>query len=187
MVLILLAVWAGVRLFQGHSNSQQPAASTVQPSSQHGATAPPAALQTPQTPVSAPPTVAAALGGAKARESKPAPSRPVTRRSDQPAQPAADASPSVVHEEIPIVPRSALETIHGHVKVSVLVIVDRSGNVIDALLENPGPSRYFARLAREAARKWRFAPADNEDSREWLLRFEFTRGGAAAHAATARP
>jgi TonB family protein len=187
MVLILLAVWAGVRLFRSHSNSQQPAASTVQPSLQRGASAPPAALQTPQTPLSAPPTVAAALGGAKARESKPAPPRPVSRRSEQPAQPAADTSASVVHEEIPIAPRSALETIHGHVKVGVLVIVDRSGNVVDVLLEDPGPSRYFARLAREAARKWRFVPADNEDSREWLLRFEFTRGGATAHAATARP
>jgi TonB family protein len=93
-----------------------------------------------------------------------------------------DGSPSVVYEQIPTVPRSARETIHGHVKVAVLVIVDRSGNVIDALLENPGPSSYFARLAREAARKWRFAPADTQDSREWLLRFEFTRGGTTGHA-----
>jgi TonB family protein len=98
----------------------------------------------------------------------------------------ADASPSVVHEEIPSVPRSARATIHGHVRVAVRVIVDRSGNVIDAFLENPGPSSYFARLAREAARKWKFAPADNADSREWLLRFEFSRGGTTGHAATAR-
>jgi TonB family protein len=96
------------------------------------------------------------------------------------------ASSAVVHEQIPVVTRSARETIHGHIKVAVLVIVDRSGNVIDALLENPGPSWYFARLAREAARKWRFAPADGQDSRAWLLRFEFTRGGTAGHA-TPRP
>jgi len=98
----------------------------------------------------------------------------------------ADASLSVVHQEIPVIPRSARKTIHGHIKVAVLVIVDRSGNVIDALLENPGPSWYFARLAREAARKWRFAPADKQDSRQWLLRFEFTRGGTTGHAATPR-
>ena len=67
-------------------------------------------------------------------------------------------------------------------QVGVLVIVDHSGNVIDALLENPGPSWYFARQAREAARKWRFAPADESGSRGWLLRFEFTRGGTTAHA-----
>ena len=89
----------------------------------------------------------------------------------------------MVHEQMPDVPRGARETIHGHIKVAVRVIVDASGNVIDALLENPGPSWYFARLAREAARKWKFAPADNQDSREWLLRFEFARGGVTAHAA----
>jgi TonB family protein len=184
VLVLLVAGWAGLRLFR--PNSQQPAASTVQPSSRQAASAPAAALPTPQTPLSAPPKVSAPLASAKSRQSKPAPARPVSRPSDQPAQPLADASPFVVHEEIPIVPRSARETIHGHVKVAVRVVVDRSGNVIDALLENPGPSSYFARLAREAARKWRFAPADNEDSREWLLRFEFARGGTTAHAVTTR-
>ncbi len=87
---------------------------------------------------------------------------------------------------MPNVPRGARRTIHGHIKVAVLVIVDRSGNVIDARLQNPGPSWYFARLAREAARKWRFAPADEQDSRAWLLRFEFSRGGATGHATTPR-
>jgi len=68
----------------------------------------------------------------------------------------------------------------------VLVIVDRSGNVVDAILRDPGASPYFARLAKDAARKWKFTPAesaaDNQDSRQWLLRFEFTRGGTTAHA-----
>jgi TonB family protein len=186
VLILLVAVWAGLRLFQSHPKSQQSASSTAQTSSQQTAGAPAAASHSPETPLSAPPEVSAPSASAKSRESKPAPPRPVSRRSDQPAQPLADASPSVVHEQIPIVPRSARGTIHGHIKVAVLVIVDRSGNVIDALLENPGPSWYFARLAREAARKWRFAPADKQDSREWLLKFEFTRGGTTAHAATPR-
>ena len=184
VLILLVAVWAGLRLFHSHPNSQQSPASTVQPSSQQIAGAPPAASLSPETPLSAPLGVSAPSSGAKSRESKPAPARPVSRRAAQPAQPLADASPSVVYEQIPTVPRSARETIHGHVKVAVLVIVDRTGNVIDALLENPGPSSYFAGLAREAARKWRFAPADNQDSREWLLRFEFARGGTTAHATT---
>ena len=92
--------------------------------------------------------------------------------------------PSVVHVQMPAVPQSALRTIHGHIKVGVLVIVDGSGNVIDALLENPGPSPYFARLARDAARKWTFAPGDR-DSRQWLLSFEFARDGTTPRA-TAR-
>jgi TonB family protein len=186
VVILLVAVWGGLRLFQSHPNSQQSASSTLQTSSQQTAGAPAAASQNPATPLSAPPKVSAPSASAKSRESKPAPPRPVSRRSDQPAQPLADASPSVVHEEIPMVPRTARKTIHGHIKVAVLVIVDRSGNVIDALLENPGPSWYFARLAREAARKWRFAAADKQDSRQWLLRFEFTRGGTTGHAATPR-
>jgi outer membrane biosynthesis protein TonB len=67
------------------------------------------------------------------------------------------------------------------------VTVDSSGNVVDETLENPGPSKYFARLATVAARKWKFAPADNQDSREWLLWFEFTRGSTTGHAGTTRP
>lgn len=182
MVLILLAVWAGVRLFQGHPNSRPSAAGTVQASSHQGASAPAAAAQIPQMRPSAPVEVSAPSARAKPRVSKPAPPAPVSRASDQPAPPPADASPDVVHEEIPIVPRSARETIHGHVKVAVLVIVDPAGNVIDVIQEDPGPSRYFARLAREAARKWRFAPEDRQDSREWLLGFAFARGDTTAHA-----
>jgi len=178
VLILLVAVWAGLRLFQSHPNSQPSASSTVG--------APAAASPSPVPPLPAPPQVAAPAASAKSSESKPAPPRPVSRRSDQRAAPLADASPSVVHEEIPNVPRSARRTIHGHIKVAVLVIVDRSGNVTDAMLENPGSSWYFARLAREAARKWRFAPADKQDSRQWLLRFEFTRGGTTGHTATPR-
>jgi TonB family protein len=92
----------------------------------------------------------------------------------------------VLHEEIPDVSRRTRDSIRGHIKVAVRVTVDSSGNVVDETLENPGPSKYFARLATEAARKWKFAPAGNRDSRKWLLQFEFTRGGTTGHAATPR-
>jgi TonB family protein len=184
--IILVAVWAGLRLFQSNPNSQQPASSTSQTSSQQSA--PPAtASRNPETFLSASPKVSAPSSSAKSAESKPAPSRPVSGPSDRPAQPLADASPSVLHEEIPDVPRSASDTIHGHFNVAVRVTVDSSGNVVDETLENPGPSKYFARLATVAARKWKFAPADNQDSREWLLWFEFTRGSTTGHAGTTRP
>ena len=183
VVILSVAVWGSLRLFHGHPNSQQSPARTFQTSSQQTASAPAAAAQNLQTPLSAPPEVSAPSTSAKSRKSKPAPPRPVVPRSDQPAQALADAS--VVHEEMPTVSRSARGTIHGHIKVAVLVIVDRAGNVIDALVENHGPSSYFARLARDAARKWRFAPADGQDSRQWLLRFEFTRAGTIGHATTA--
>jgi len=125
--------------------------------------APPiAASQNPDVPLSAPPGVST------------------------PALPMANRLPSVLHEEIPDVPRRNRETIRGHIKVSVRVTVDSSGKVVDETLEKPGPSKYFARLATEAARKWKFVPADNHDSRKWLLQFEFTRGGASGHATTLR-
>ena len=182
-VLILLgAVWVGLRLFHSHPNSRQSAASVVKPLPRQGAGDPAATSQAAERPVPAPPLVSAPSAGAKAKRSEPGSPGTVTRRSDVPTQTSADAASSVVHEQIPDASRSALETIHGHVKVAVLVIVGPSGDVIDALLESPGPSAYFARLARDAARKWKFAPADTQESREWLLRFEFTRGGATAHA-----
>jgi len=92
------------------------------------------------------------------------------------------ASSSVLHEEAPDVPVSALETIRGHIKFAVRVTVDGSGNVVQATLINHSPSKYFTRLAIESARKWKFVAADNPASRQWLLQFEFTRDGATAHA-----
>jgi len=182
VLVLLVAVWAGLRLFQSHPGTRQSTSSTVQAPAQQTAAAAAATAQNPETPLPAPPEVSAPSAGAKPVQSKPAPPRSVSGKSNQPAQPLADASPSVVHAQIPNVPRSARHTIRGHIKVAVLVIVDRSGNVIDALLENPGPSWYFARQAREAARKWKFAPADEQDSRQWLLRFDFNRKGATGHA-----
>jgi hypothetical protein len=43
-----------------------------------------------------------------------------------------------------------------------------------------GPSRYFERLALDAAKKWTFNPVDSEAQRLMLLRFDFTRQGATA-------
>ncbi len=96
--------------------------------------------------------------------------------------PAQLPGPAVVHEQLPSVSRSALKTIQGRIKITVLVTVDRSGAVVDAHLKNTGPSSYFAHRAWEAARKWKFSPADGHGDREWLLRFEFTRSGVTSSA-----
>jgi TonB family protein len=94
-----------------------------------------------------------------------------------PNPPAHLPGPAAVHAQMPDVARSALRTIHGRIKIAVLVDVDRSGTVIAAHLKNSGPSSYFAHLASEAARKWTFAPVDEPGTRQWLLQFEFTRSG----------
>ena len=84
---------------------------------------------------------------------------------------------------LPDVPQSALNTIRGTVRVTVKVAVDPSGNVVEATLDSAGPSKYFARLALEAARQWKFSPARNEGGHvrnEWILEFRFQRTGPEA-------
>lgn len=93
-----------------------------------------------------------------------------------------DAAPSPINEVIPDVPRSARQTIRGTIRVSVRVIVDKGGTVLLATADEPGPSRYFERLALEASRKWTFAPQDSAAQRITLVRFYFTRAGTKAHA-----
>ena len=83
----------------------------------------------------------------------------------------------MLHEVLPAVKEKILAGIQGRVHVTIRVLVDPSGNVIGALMEDPGPSKYFARLSEEAARQWQFMSAETEASRVWLLRFQFTRDG----------
>ena len=93
-----------------------------------------------------------------------------------------DGSPSPINEVIPDVPRSARETIRGTIRVSVRVIVDKDGTVLAATADDPGPSRYFERLAIEASKKWTFTPADSQAQRIMLVKFNFTRAGTTARA-----
>jgi TonB family protein len=110
----------------------------------------------------------------------PAPQNPAPA-VQSPTTPPSSAS-AVLHEEIPAVSRGARASVRGQIKVVVRVTVDRAGNVIAENLEARGSSRYFARVATEAAKRWKFAPADNQSPREWLVQFEFSRDGTTAHA-----
>jgi TonB family protein len=98
------------------------------------------------------------------------------------ASPSETAPPSEIHEEIPEIPPRIRESIRGHVRVAVRLIVDKEGSVFAALVDEPGPSRYFERLAIEAAKKWTFPPLDTTGSRLELVRFDFTRQGATGRA-----
>jgi hypothetical protein len=105
---------------------------------------------------------------------------------------AADANPApsppslVVHQEIPDISQTARQSIQGTIKVSVRVTVDASGNVVAESLENRGPSNYFARVTNDAAKRWTFIPAENQDSRRMLLEFAFTRAGTTARVVSPR-
>jgi TonB family protein len=95
--------------------------------------------------------------------------------------PSASASSSargeVLDEILPDVSEKARATIRGVIRVGVRVHVDPTGNVTEAALDAPGPSRYFADLALKAARRWQFASPEiggHSAPSEWLIRFEFS-------------
>jgi TonB family protein len=156
-VIGLLVIWGWSHLSQKRTDPTPAAPAEVQPA--------PAAAQ-PPSPVAAP-----------------------ARSPALPASPPAETglAPGVLHQELPTVARSANETIRGHFRVVVRVVVNRSGKVIDQTLEDAGPSKYFARLANTAAREWKFVPADDHATRDWLLRFDFSKDQVSASAEAAAP
>jgi len=85
----------------------------------------------------------------------------------------------VLHQALPVVLDKARDSVRGTVRVNIKVTVDAPGNVQQAELAAPGPSKYFANLALAAAQKFKFEPAATNDGayREWILRFEFTNTG----------
>ncbi len=101
---------------------------------------------------------------------KPPPQRPTK---------ASTLKGTVAERVMPNVPEKASRTIRGKVDVRIRVSVDRNGAVSSATIEPPEHSRYFANLALQTARKWRFKPAQ-VDGRPapstWTLRFDFRRG-----------
>ena len=89
---------------------------------------------------------------------------------------AGSAKGEVLDQVLPDVSQKARDTIHGKVRVSVKVQVDPSGAVSGAELDSPGPSKFFADLAVEAARKWVFSPPEingKSVASEWRLQFDF--------------
>ena len=109
-------------------------------------------------PASAPPEPAPAGQTAARKAARPAPS------------PAQDG---ITRRVLPDIPAQARNTVHGIATVVVRVAVGPSGNVTEATLE-AGGSRYFGRLALEAARQWQFAPVEGAGQHNWILRFEIT-------------
>jgi TonB family protein len=109
--------------------------------------------------------------------------------SDEPARPSATrvktsrrglTAGQVAEQVVPDVPQSARQTIRGTVRVGVRLSVDTAGNVTEAELDSPGPSKYFARLALEAAQQWKFEPPKMQGQNvlsDWLLHFQFTGNG----------
>jgi TonB family protein len=165
-VCVLIVGWVVV---QGLSASPQSTPVAAQP------------LPPPPAPVESEPTtlvreVPEPLLVATAPDTTPQPAEPTN------SPPAAASESTGIHEEIPEVPLRARRSIRGHVKVTVRLIVDKDGSVFAALVDEPGPSKYFERVAMDAAKKWTFPAVATEDSRLELVQFDFTSEGATGHA-----
>jgi TonB family protein len=159
-VAVLLG-WVGISMFRTDTPAT-PAATARTPNSE----------SQPPAPVPAPSEAAPVV----IKEPLP---KPAAEVREQP-----DAPPSPINDVVPDVPRSALDTIRGTIRVTIRVSVDKEGNVLAATADEPGPSRYFERLSIEASRKWTFTPSDSEEQRIMLVRFYFTRAGARARASS---
>jgi len=107
---------------------------------------------------------------------------------EAPTRPAAVAASSshVVHQALPDVSQKARNTIRGTVRVGINVSVNSSGEVTNASIASRGPSSYFADLALQAARQWKFSPSTGAAS-NWTLRFEFTPEGTKTSAEQSTP
>jgi TonB family protein len=112
-------------------------------------------------------------------------------RAAEPATQAAQATdnlspapsiinPAIVNQILPDIIPSAMRTISGTVKVSIRLTVDEDGIVTGATLASAGPSNYFAGKSLEAARHWKFKPAQIDGHAapsSWTLEFQYRRSG----------
>ena len=85
---------------------------------------------------------------------------------------------AVAERVLPDILPSARESIRGQVNVRIRVTIDPRGDVSNATFDSPGPSKYFAKVALQAAQHWRFKPAQVDGqatSSVWILQFQFTK------------
>jgi len=121
---------------------------------------------------------APAAGSAPTTGSSPSPVQPHTTAPSG-AQPQT-TNGSVVHQVLPDIPRSAMNTISGTIKVAVRVQIDSSGKVTSATYKMAGHGQYFASHALKASEQWEFAAPRRDGQPQpsiWLLQFRFRRSG----------
>jgi len=173
LLVVVLVLITAVVLLWARSHGTLPATkSNDQPPAQSSA---PATVVPETRPKALPPTQATPEPDQKV---PPLATTPPTEAA-APAQSSAGAVKGAVAQRVmPYVLPSASRTIHGRVNVSVRVSVSPTGDVTDTGFESAGPSKYFSRIAAEAARKWRFTPPKTNGlpvASVWTLHFGFTR------------
>lgn len=161
MAILLLALIA-IAIAYFRSNRPSPQTSSATTPARESAPAPTAAPK--------PKTAAPAI---------PAPTTPAPASATAPAKPQSTEA-AVVRRVLPDIPKSAMNTISGIIKVTVRAQVDSSGKVSSATYKIAGHGQYFANHAVQAAKQWQFsAPQSNGQPQPstWLLQFRFRRSG----------
>jgi len=177
--LALVAIFAGAKLFSRRGEFQRTASITTEPSpaETHAASKTQAkSAQKPAARKSAQPA-SKIVSPEKQNSVRSAPS-PASLKSETPTPGLVPGE--VLDQVLPDVSQKARDTIRGTVRVSVRVRVDPTGNIVGADFDSPGPSKYFAEQALNAARRWEFAPAKVNGqyvASEWILRFHYTQAG----------
>ncbi len=120
----------------------------------------------------------------------PRPATPPPPPAEAPRNPGPAVQGGVRRQVMPAVSTEARSTLRGTVRVGVEVRVNPSGSVVEARLASPARSKYFSRVAREAALQWQFDPPRNAQgalASEWLLEFEFDQDATRVHSSRVAP
>jgi len=186
-VLVLVAIVALPKILRHREEAaSKPIASAVSPSAASApvdrASSPASRVEQPpkhpvQTPVRPPAATPAAPAPAVLRSSETAPA-PTARNSN-----SSPEHGQVLDQVLPKASASALASIQGTVRVGVKVHVDAAGNVAEAAISVPGPSRYFADLSLKTVRGWVFSPPEADGRSipsDWTIQFYFTQSGVRA-------
>ncbi|MGB9407599.1 MAG: TonB family protein [Terracidiphilus sp.] len=129
---------------------------------------------------------------AREQQTEPAIAAPKTQSPvpETHASKGATLKGEVAERVLPDVLPSASATIHGQVNVKIRITVDATGAVSSADFDSPGPSKYFAKAAMQAAQRWRFKPAHVKGqavSSVWMLQFQFKQSGTEVNAVEVSP
>jgi TonB family protein len=160
---------------------QNPPSEAQQVQEQPGSAAPPGKPN---------PTVPAQAGSGSNTPPSASPESAGSSRASSDGMLTVDSRDDVLQRVAPRVSPSAQRTITGMLGVRVRLDVDAAGNVTAARLQSAGPSKYFARVALEAAREWKFKPAmvnGQAVPSKWTLRFGFSRRSTEAAAERTEP
>jgi len=195
-LLAVVAVTVVITLLTIHSHRATPPApapddqtnapTETQPSAEPVATAPQAAPTQPSQAQEPSPAQTEPAPASAPIQTTPPQNAPTTEPTPEEAEPPASSAPrlsakgAVAKQVMPDVPEKASLTIQGTINVSIQVNVSANGSVDDASIASQGPSKYFANLALEAVRKWKFIPPQingQDASSVWLLHFQFRQTG----------